>query len=99
MAWFPKLAIEKDGVTVVASRGWNNTLNDDKDIIIEYHEEGKNADKEMDGLNRVTFMKIKDSITRSDGYKFLGIFKPEDKTDGKVTYKRITTEFKIIKKK
>jgi hypothetical protein len=99
MAWFPKLAIEKEGITVAASRGWNNTLNDDKDIIIEYHEKGINADKKMDGLTRVTFMKIKDPITRSDGYKFLGIFKPIDKTDGIVTYKRVATEFKIIKNK
>lgn len=97
MAWFPKLAVEKDGQLVAVSSGWNNTLNDEKDTIVEYNENGKNAKIEMDMLERVTFMKIKNSITGHYNYKFLGIFIPKQKIDGKTTYKRIDTEFKIIK--
>lgn len=97
MAWFPKLVIEKGGQLVAVANGWNNTLNDEKDTIVEYNEFGKNADLEMDMLERVTFMKIKNQITGHANYKFLGVFIPESKIDGKVTYKRISTEFKIIK--
>lgn len=97
MAWFPKLAVEKDGQLVAVSSGWNNTLNDEKDTIVEYNENGKNADINMDMLERVTFMKIKNSITGHYNYKFLGIFIPKQKINGKATYNRISTEFKLIK--
>lgn len=97
MAWFPQLAIEIDNKMVASSNGWHNTINDEKDTIFEYNEYGKNANSNIDNLKRVTFMKIKDKITNKSSYKFLGVFIPTSKTNGKVTYKRISTEFNIIK--
>lgn len=97
MAWFPQLAIEIDNTMVASSNGWHNTINDEKDTIFEYNEYGKNANSNIDNLKRVTFMKIKDKITNKSSYKFLGVFIPTSKTNGKVTYKRISTEFNIIK--
>lgn len=98
MAWFPQLAIEKDNIMVASSSGWNNTINDEKDTIFEYNEYQKNSNNDFDKRERVTFMKIKDKITNKASYKFLGVFLPISKINGKVTYKRIDTEFKIIKK-
>lgn len=95
-AWFPQLAIEKNGTMVASSSGWNNTINDNKDTIIEYNEFVDNTDNSFDKMERVTFMKIKNKITNKSNYKFLGVFKPISKIDGKVTYKRISTEFEII---
>lgn len=97
MAWFPQLAIEKDNIMVASSNGWNNTINDSKDTIFEYNEFNKNANNDFDKRERVTFMKMKDKITNKSSYKFLGVFLPISKTNGKVTYKRMDTEFKIIK--
>lgn len=97
MAWFPQLAIEKDNIMVASSNGWNNTINDSKDTIFEYNEFNKNANNDFDKRERVTFMKMKDKITNKSSYKFLGVFLPISKENGKVTYKRIDTEFKIIK--
>lgn len=96
-AWFPQLAIEKDNTMVASSNGWNNTINDNKDTIFEYNEFYKNIDNDFDKRERVTFMKMKDKITNKSSYKFLGVFLPISKENGKVTYKRIETEFKIIK--
>lgn len=98
MAWFPQLAIEKDNIMVASSNGWNNTINDSKDTIFEYNEFNKNTNNDFDKRERVTFMKMKDKITNKSSYKFLGVFLPISKINGKVTYKRIDTEFKIIKK-
>lgn len=98
MAWFPQLAIEKDNIMVASSSGWNNTINDEKDTIFEYNEYQKNSNNDFDKRERVTFMKMKDKITNKASYKFLGVFLPISKINGKVTYKRIDTEFKIIKK-
>lgn len=95
MAWFPQLAIEKDNIMVSSSNGWNNTINDSKDTIFEYNEFSTNND--FDKRERVTFMKMKDKITNKSSYKFLGVFLPVSKENGIVTYKRIDTEFKIIK--
>ncbi len=97
MAWFPQLAIEKDNIMVASSSGWNNTINDKKDTIFEYNEFSTNTSNDFDTRARVTFMKMKDKITNKSSYKFLGVFLPIEKTNGKVTYKRIETEFKIIK--
>ncbi|MGN1299336.1 MAG: AbaSI family restriction endonuclease [Candidatus Scatovivens sp.] len=97
MAWFPQLAIEKDNVMVASSNGWNNTINDNKDTIFEYNEFSTNTSNDFDKRERVTFMKMKDKITNKSSYKFLGVFLPISKINGKVTYKRIATEFKIIK--
>lgn len=97
MAWFPQLAIEKDNTMVASSNGWNNTINDNKDTIFEYNEFSKNINNDFDKRERVTFMKMKDKITNKASYKFLGVFLPISKVNGKVTYKRIATEFKIIK--
>lgn len=97
MAWFPQLAIEKDNTMVASSNGWNNTINDNKDTIFEYNEFYKNIDNDFDKRERVTFMKMKNKITNKSSYKFLGVFLPISKENGKVTYKRIGTEFKIIK--
>mgnify|MGYP004470862331 FL=1 len=98
MAWFPQLAIEKDNIMVASSRGWNNTMNDNKDTICEYNEFYTNTSDDFDKRERVTFMKMRDKITNKLGYKFLGVFLPVEKTNGKVIHKRIETEFKIIKK-
>lgn len=99
MAWFPQLAIEKNNTMVASSNGWHNTLNDDKTIIVEYSEKGiYGNDNYIDNLERITFMKMKNNITNRVGYKFLGVFIPISKENGKVTYKRISTEFKIISK-
>ena len=98
IAWIPQLAIEKDNTMVASSNGWNNTINDNKDTIFEYNENGNNDNNDYDKRERITFMKMKDKITNSSSYKFLGVFLPIDKVNGKVTYKRIATEFKIIKK-
>lgn len=98
MAWFPQLAIEKDNTMVASSNGWNNTINDNKDTIFEYNEFNKNTNNDFDKRERVTFMKMKDKITNKASYKFLGVFLPISKVNGKITYKRISTEFKIIKK-
>lgn len=99
MAWFPQLAIEKNNTIVASSNGWHNTLNDDKTMIIEYSEKGiYGNDNYIDNLERITFMKMKNNITNRVGYKFLGVFIPISKENGKVTYKRISTEFKIISK-
>lgn len=97
MAWFPQLAIEKNNIMVASSNGWNNTINDSKDTIFEYNEFSTNTNNDFDTRARVTFMKMKDKITNKSSYKFLGVFLPIEKTNGKVTYKRIETEFKIIK--
>lgn len=97
MAWFPQLAIENEGEFKAVTSGWRNTLNDEKDTIVESNDFGKNVDVPMDGLTRIVFMKIKNSITGNSNYKFLGIFKPVSKIEGKVTYKRTDIEFKIIK--
>ena len=97
MAWFPQLAIEKDNIMVASSGGWNNTINDNKDTIFEYNEIIENRNNNYDKRERVTFMKMKDKITNKASYKFLGVFLPISKENGKVTYKRIATEFKIIK--
>lgn len=98
MAWFPQLAIEKDSIMVASSSGWNNTMNDNKDIICEYNEFYTNTSNDFDRRERVTFMKMRDKITNKLGYKFLGVFLPVEKTNEKVIHKRIETEFKIIKK-
>ena len=98
MAWFPKLAVEKDGLMVACSNGWNNTLNDSKDTIIEYNEFRQNLSNDFDRRERVTFMKMWDEVNNRMGYKFLGVFLPIDKIGGKVIHKRIDTEFKIILK-
>ena len=87
MAWFPQLAIEKDNTMVASSGGWNNTINDNKE----------NSNNNYDKRERVTFMKMKDKITNRASYKFLGVFLPINKENGKVTYKRIETEFQIIR--
>lgn len=97
MAWFPQLAIEKDNTTIACSSGWNNTINDNKDTIFEYNEFMQNTSNDFDKRERVTFMKMKDKITNKASYKFLGVFLPVSKINGKVTYKRIDTEFQIIK--
>lgn len=97
MAWFPQLAIEKDNTMVASSNGWNNTINDNKDTIFEYNENVKSNTNDYDKRKRITFMKMKDKITNKASYKFLGVFLPINKVNGKVTYKRIATEFKIIK--
>ena len=97
MAWFPQLAIEKDNTIIASSNGWLNTINDNKDTIFEYKDFGKNTNNEFDKRERITFMKMKDKITNKSSYKFLGVFLPINKENGKVTYKRIDTEFKIIK--
>lgn len=98
MAWFPQLAIEKDNILVASSSGWNNTINDSKDTIFEYNEFSKNTNNDFDKRERVTFMKMKDKITNKASYKFLGVFLPISKENGIITYKRVETEFKIIKK-
>jgi len=98
MAWFPKLAVEKEGTMVACSNGWNNTLNDSKDIIIEYNEFKQDLNNDFDRRDRVTFMKMWDDVNNRIGYKFLGVFLPIDKIDGKVIHKRISTEFNIIAK-
>lgn len=97
MAWFPQLAIEKDNTIIASSNGWLNTINDNKDTIFEYKDFGKNINNVFDKRERITFMKMKDKITNKSSYKFLGVFLPINKENGKVTYKRIDTEFKIIK--
>ena len=97
MAWFPQLAIKKDNIMIASSSGWNNTINDNKDTIWEYNEFYTNTSNDFDKRERVTFMKMKDKITNKASYKFLGVFLPIEKTNGKVTHKRIETEFKIIK--
>ena len=73
------------------------SYNDNKDKIFEYNEFYQNIDNDFDKRERVTFMKMKDKITNKSSYKFLGVFLPINKENGKVTYKRIGTEFKIIK--
>lgn len=90
-AWFPQLAIKKDNVMVASSNGWNNTINQE-DIIFEYNELNPNDTDTFSTLERVTFMKM-----NRKGYKFLGVFLPVSKINGKVTYQRIATEFKIIR--
>lgn len=96
-AWFPQLAIEKDNAIFASSSGWLNTINDNKNTIFEYKDFGKNANNDFDKRKRITFMKMKDKITNKSSYKFLGVFLPISKENGIVTYKRIDTEFKIIK--
>ena len=96
-AWFPQLAIEKYNTFIASSNGWVNTINDNKDTIFEYKDFGKNTNNEFDKKERITFMKMKDKNTNKSSYKFLGVFLPINKENGKVTYKRIDTEFKIIK--
>ena len=97
-AWFPQLAIKKDNIVYAASHGWKNTISDEKDYIYEFNENNNNTDNDFNKKERVTFMKIKNEITNQTNYKFLGIFLPISKENGVVTYKRISTEFKIIKK-
>lgn len=97
-AWFPQLAIERDNTMFASSNGWNNTINDNKDTIFEYNEYGYYESNDYDKRERVTFMKMKNKITNNSSYKFLGVFLPISKENGKVTYKRIDTEFQIIKK-
>ena len=98
MAWFPKLAIEKENNMIAVSNGWNNTINDTRDIIVEYNEINPNLNKEFDKRQRVTFMKMWDPIANRMSYKFLGVFLPVEKINEKVIHKRISTEFPIITK-
>lgn len=78
--WFPKLAIESDGILRAVSRGWNNRLNNDGSII-EFNENkvvSVSHDYEeilvSDEPLRIIFAQSRDPLGRF-GYQFIGIYK------------------------
>ena len=97
--WFPHLAIrdKDDNLISPTEAGWLNVLvNNGKEII---EENPKRGAKSGDNVKpKITFAKYKDPLG-NQGYKFIGIFKPEKELDGegKRHYNRIGTECKIIR--
>ena len=93
--WFPKLAI--DGKAV--ARGWNNQLSSDGDYIYEYNEEADLVDpvgKDGDPNDtRITFAKSMDRVTRIQEYRFVGVFRRIENSQGgtRKRYQRIKTVF------
>lgn len=99
--WFPILAVEEDGQQIAKNTyGWNNTVNSDWSEIYEYNEKGVVISTPLDkDERRIVFMKYKDPILGRQTRRFIGIYQPTNHIDGKTTYKRVSTQFNIIKSK
>jgi len=108
--WFPKLAIENEGLFLAVSRNWNNRLNKDGSLI-EFNEktaEKVDADYECiadsDEPSVITFAQSTDPLGRR-GYRFIGVYKKTKEIamphkNGFVKakyYERIFEDFRFIK--
>lgn len=97
--WFPKLTINKP-----TNKGYYNLLSKDGMEIYEYIDDPKQnmqrkAEGRYIGKKRVVFSQVKDIITGTVGYRFVGFFIGDHYDEnGMITYKRIDDKFKIIKK-
>lgn len=103
--WFPHLAIRDKEGNLIAPAGWVNELVNDGKEIIEEKSNGVVSKKKISKESnfpkykpKITFAKYKDPLG-NDGYKFIGIFQPENEFDseGKRHYHRKETKCKIIK--
>lgn len=108
--WFPKLAIENDGLLHAVSHGWNNRLNNDGSIV-EFNENQVEVVShdyiEIVSSNeplRIVFAQSNDPLGRF-GYQFVGIYKKTMRIaiqyDGKYAkaehYERISKDCPIIR--
>lgn len=95
MAWFPKLAYEKEGNLVAGSKtkDWINKVLDDGNIIEEYNKSvSSNEDDPQLKVYRLVFAK-----TGIDDYKFLGVYRTKSFCEigvpyAKREYQRIALE-------
>jgi very-short-patch-repair endonuclease len=109
--WFPKLAIKikvngKEKIIAV-SKGWNNQMNSDGTIIVQFNEnenhgkytqeELKIKDKEHDHKTKIVFAQYKEPLGTT-AYKFVGIFILDHIDDyGKEIYTRDGDKCQLIK--
>lgn len=97
--WFPKLTVKKPTV-----KGYYNILSKDAEEIYEYIDDPKKnmqrkAEGRYIGKKRVVFAQVKDPVTGSLGYRFVGFFTGDHYDEnGVITYRRIDDKFRIIKK-
>ncbi|WP_144476915.1 AbaSI family restriction endonuclease [Peribacillus simplex] len=98
MMWFPQLSIDIGQGNVSNTRGWINLFNKnwteieekrmEKDYIPLNLPEGKPRD-------RITFMKVKDPIFKTNKYQFVGIFQWDHIEENSVFYKRVAEEIDL----
>lgn len=78
--WFPKLAIENEGLFLAVSRDWNNRLNKDGSLIEFNEKTAEKVDADYEYVAdfqkplRITFAQSTDPLGRH-GYRFIGIYK------------------------
>lgn len=97
--WVPTLAIDLGNGQVKSSNNYENHLNENHSIIIEYdknHTRFNSNDTEWDGTKkRVVFMKMRDMFGKNC-IKFIGVFKAKGvNSDGGRIYEREVDYVKI----
>lgn len=102
--WFPQLEIEGRA----QAYGWHNVLSDDGSTITEYNDDIKNnlsdwerrSSREFLDHTRVVFAKVRDPVTNERAYKFVGVFRLHDISEGNVrTYTKISDIFDASKRR
>lgn len=90
--WFPHLSYDLGDGTLSDRNGWVNQINSDWTEISEKHvDENNELDMKYYVRNRITFMKLKDPVFKTNKYQFVGIFKPMV-TGNHAIFKRISDE-------
>ncbi|MEK4907361.1 AbaSI family restriction endonuclease [Niallia sp. FSL M8-0099] len=90
--WFPHLSYDLGDGKFSDRNGWMNLINSDWTEITEKHvDENNELNMKFYIRNRITFMKIKDPVFKTNKYQFVGIFKPTVNGNYAI-YKRISDE-------
>lgn len=104
VVWFPKLAVE--GTPTNAN--WNNTISMDHQYIYERPTEALKNDTnfhsqygqevDLDGVRFVTFLYMRDPVTRESSYRFAGVYQTvEFYPEGGDVRKQISESFPLIR--
>lgn len=98
MMWFPQLSFDTGKGTISNARGWINVFNQDWTEIEERRMESDYTPYTLpEGIprERITFMKIKDPVFKTNMYQFVGIFQWDRIENNKVIFKRIAKEIDL----
>lgn len=93
--WFPILSYDLGDGTFSNSNGWTNRINSDWTEIYEQHVDGNmELNMKFYQRKRITFMKIKDPIFKTNRYQFVGVFEPNVNSNQAI-FKRVSEEIDL----
>ncbi|MFA1710263.1 AbaSI family restriction endonuclease [Peribacillus frigoritolerans] len=98
MMWFPQLSFDTGKGKVSNARGWINVFNQDWTEIKEKRMESDYIPYKLpEGTprDRITFMKIKDPVFKTNKYQFVGVFQWDRIENNTVVFKRIAKEIDL----